>query len=139
MKPPQSKPSQSTHHHEREAFADENVRKSQRFCHFFSNFGECHYERKSGRKCKYAHEKAPKCNYDGSCTRKKCMFSHSFKQQTPPGFSEQTFQNTQQTPFLHQGMGVGGFQPPTPANFWQPFAQMMQQMMGNQGQTFHKY
>ena len=135
MKPPHSKPQSNNHQEDRRAFCNENVKKTNSYCHFFSNFGECHYERKSGRKCKYDHVKAPKCNYDGSYTRKKCIFSHSFKQQTPPGFSEQNSQNYQQTPFLHQGMGMGGFQTPTQVNFWQPFAQMMQHVMGNQGKT----
>ena len=77
-------------------------------------------------------ENASICNYDGNCTRKKCMYSHSKKQQNPPGFQNQTFPQIQQTPFLHQGLG--GFQPP-PANLWNPFVQIMQQMVANQGQT----
>ena len=52
--------------------------------------------------------KAPKCNYDGKCTRKKSIFSHSFKQQTPPGFSEQNSQNLSADSFFTPGYGDGG-------------------------------
>ena len=57
---------------------------TEKYCHFFSNFGECHWEQTTGRKCKFTHRKAPVCNFDGNCNRKKCMFSH-VRQMTPPG------------------------------------------------------
>ena len=42
-----------------------------RFCHFWNNVGKCTYQN-----CKFLHEKAPLCKYDGKCNRTKCMFSH---------------------------------------------------------------
>ena len=42
-----------------------------RYCHNWNNLGKCSYE-----KCRFAHENAPVCSYDGNCTRQKCMFSH---------------------------------------------------------------
>ena len=46
-----------------------------KYCHFYNN-GTCHFEEKYGRKCRFSHEKAPTCAFDGKCNRNKCMFSH---------------------------------------------------------------
>ena len=47
------------------------------YCHYFSNFGECEYERKTDRKCEYVHSRnVPVCIDGRSCTRSKCMFKH---------------------------------------------------------------
>ena len=67
------------------------------YCHYFSNFGKCTFEEKTGRKCKFSHQKAPHCNFDLNCNRKKCMFSHT---KTSPN---QGSPNKQ--PFLDPGMG----------------------------------
>ena len=50
--------------------------KPKQFCHFWNNQGKCDFESKNGRPCKFLHEKAPKCKFDGHCNRKRCMFSH---------------------------------------------------------------
>ena len=48
-----------------------------RFCHYYSNFGKCEFERKTGSKCKYEHsENAPLCENGTKCSRNKCMFKH---------------------------------------------------------------
>ena len=41
----------------------------------YSN-GNCTFEARTGKKCNFEHIKAPNCNFDGSCRREKCMFSH---------------------------------------------------------------
>ena len=46
------------------------------FCHFWNNFGTCNFEEKRGVPCKFEHKPAPTCNFDGECTRKRCMYSH---------------------------------------------------------------
>ena len=48
-----------------------------RYCHYFSNFGKCNFEKNTGRSCGYAHNASvPMCNSGTSCTRQKCMFKH---------------------------------------------------------------
>ena len=49
---------------------------SRRYCHFYSNTGQCDYESRTGLKCKFSHKKAPMCRLGTSCNRSKCMFSH---------------------------------------------------------------
>ena len=46
------------------------------YCHFWNNYGSCHFEGKNGRPCKFEHKTAPKCNFDGRCNRNACMFTH---------------------------------------------------------------
>ena len=47
------------------------------YCHYFSNYGKCHYEERTKRKCKYEHaKKVPVCLKGTSCSRPKCMYSH---------------------------------------------------------------
>ena len=50
--------------------------KKRQFCHFWNNFKSCHFEAKNGRPCKFLHDKAPICRFDGNCDRKMCMFTH---------------------------------------------------------------
>ena len=47
-----------------------------RYCHNWNNLGRCTYDN-----CKFAHQPAPLCKFDGECRRNKCMFSHE-KQNT---------------------------------------------------------
>ena len=47
-----------------------------RYCHYFSNWGRCDYEEKTGNKCKFEHGAAPMCNNGINCSRSKCMYSH---------------------------------------------------------------
>ena len=42
-----------------------------KYCHYWNNYGRCNYE-----DCKFEHQSAPVCNYDGDCNRPKCMFTH---------------------------------------------------------------
>ena len=53
-----------------------NRRRVVQFCHFWNNFGTCNFEEKRGVPCKFEHKPAPTCNFDGECTRKRCMYSH---------------------------------------------------------------
>ena len=54
----------------------EKTSSSVQYCHFYNNVGSCHFESKNGRPCKFKHEVAPRCNFDGNCTRTFCMYSH---------------------------------------------------------------
>ena len=46
------------------------------YCHYYSNYGKCLFEEKTGQTCKFAHKNAPICQNGTSCTRNKCMFKH---------------------------------------------------------------
>ena len=47
------------------------------FCHFFSNYGYCAYEQRTGNKCKFEHvAEVPNCKNGTACNRFKCMFKH---------------------------------------------------------------
>ena len=68
---------------------------NKRYCHFWNNVGKCTFQN-----CKFLHEKAPVCKFDGNCNRAKCMFSHvkqnvSFlvkgRQSSPPQPSASTW------------------------------------------------
>ena len=63
---PPCPPSPTTH----QRSGPEN-RNNIRYCHNWNNLGRCDYDN-----CKFTHENAPVCNFDGTCRRKKCMFSH---------------------------------------------------------------
>ena len=86
-----------------------------RYCHNWNNFGKCNFER-----CRFAHENAPICTFDGNCTRSKCMFTH--KKQNMHFLSKRTQVNPWQT------MGGSWSNPfsfppnpwmnPTPPNPW---------------------
>ena len=54
---------------------DEKQRKPQ-YCHYWNNFGTCNFELKNGRPFKFEHISAPRCNFDGNCNRKCCMYVH---------------------------------------------------------------
>ena len=47
-----------------------------RFCHYYSNFGKCVYEERTGNTCRFLHAEAPMCQRGTSCTRNKCMYKH---------------------------------------------------------------
>ena len=72
------------------------------YCHFYNNYSKCLFEENTGRKCKYAHKKAPICSYDGNCERSKCMFQHRE-------------QSGKRSDFL--GSRKANFQPPNQFNF----------------------
>ena len=42
-----------------------------RYCHNWNNLGKCTYA-----DCRFVHETAPVCSFDGNCSRPKCMFTH---------------------------------------------------------------
>ena len=77
--------------------AKENQPQSGRpmYCHYFSNYGKCNFEERTGGKCRYEHKDAPICQSGMSCSRSKCMYKHpnmagrrtSFLDQTP-GFPQ---------------------------------------------------
>ena len=95
-----------------------NTKQKVQYCHFYSNFGKCMFEETTGNRCKFSHQKAPTCNYDGKCNRKKCMFSH-VSQMTPPGQPSFPRQMSEQ-PFLPQS-----YHPPispwqAPMTGWMP-------------------
>ena len=62
----EANPKQAETQKKTERVNDANAKFSskERYCHFFSNFGGCHYEEENGRKCRYSHKKAPQCNFD---------------------------------------------------------------------------
>ena len=41
------------------------------YCHNWNNYGKCTYQG-----CRFLHQTAPTCKFDGDCRRTKCMFSH---------------------------------------------------------------
>ena len=87
----------------REHIANIHKEKSQRrpnviqYCHFWNNTGSCSYEAKNGKPCKFAHQKALICKFDGVCGRKRCMYSHQRQNQPflapPPGVFSHPFMN----------------------------------------------
>ena len=56
---------------------------NRRFCHYYTNFGYCHYEEQTNRRCRYEHKIAPMCSDGDDCTRTKCMYSHPNKDAQP--------------------------------------------------------
>ena len=55
----------------------ENGQNRGSYCHYFSNYGVCSYEERSGNECKYQHSKnVPMCQNGISCSRSKCMYKH---------------------------------------------------------------
>ena len=78
----------------RERYNDNNVDDKERvqYCHFFNNNGRCSFAERFGRPCKFSHERAPVCHFDGQCVRPKCMFRHI---QDPEHFLEQRQRNPQ--------------------------------------------
>ena len=70
------------------------------YCHFFTNYGRCNFEEKTGKTCKFLHKKAPMCKNGTSCTRTKCMFTHpnTFGRNGPFLEKETQFQNNQTWP-----------------------------------------
>ena len=62
---------------------------SSRYCHFYVNFGNCQFEQRTGRKCKFQHKQAPLCKSGINCSRLKCMFSHPKPQAQKPFLGQQ--------------------------------------------------
>ena len=83
--PPQDRPQSSSINERLQDIAmnnpvDEEVqsqpRRSVQYCHFFTNFGKCVFEEKTGQRCKFVHRIAPVCRSGTACTRPKCMYTH---------------------------------------------------------------
>ena len=72
----------------------------ERYCHYFVNEGKCHYEDRTGLKCKFVHKVAPMCNFGMSCTRKKCMYSHPKLAGTNNHFLDKNY------PMMNPGMNI---------------------------------
>ena len=104
--------------------------KRKQFCHYWNNFGSCHFEAKNGRPCKFNHERAPLCRFDGKCDRKMCMFTHrtqnvNFLSNPPKNFQYAFPQRGQwgtPSPWMNQQNQVS------------PWETMRNQRRGNNGQ-----
>ena len=70
---PSSDPSASTNLKENE---DKRGEKKSLYCHYFSNYGKCLFEERTGGTCKFLHRDAPLCRSGRACQRSKCMFKH---------------------------------------------------------------
>ena len=46
------------------------------YCHYFSNFGKCMFEERTGKTCRFEHKTAPVCQSGMACQRSKCMYTH---------------------------------------------------------------
>ena len=46
------------------------------YCHYFSNYGKCTFEARTGGACKFEHNGAHMCQSGMACQRNKCMFKH---------------------------------------------------------------
>ena len=102
------------------------------YCHFFNNFGHCQFEEKTGRKCKFSHEKAPTCKFGTECNRKKCMYSHSQARKNNAQYPQNFHLGSHEFPFLrqpHQNMNQY-WQPQPQPQMW--MLQQMWEMMANQ-------
>ena len=97
---------------------DISRRKGQKmqYCHYWNNYGNCSFESRNGRPCKFEHKVAPRCNFDGNCDRKFCMFVHksqnmSFLLNAQPNFRNQRIQrgfiNSQESQFHYQNKQEG--------------------------------
>ena len=68
------------------------------YCHYFSNYGRCSYEERTGLSCKYEHKKnAPVCHDGISCSRIKCMFKHPNSAAMKTSFLDRNIPSTQPT------------------------------------------
>ena len=95
---------------------DKNTQGFVKYCHNWNNFGKCNFDN-----CRFAHETAPVCSYDGNCTRSKCMFTHKkqnmnflskrYKTQTNPW---QTMGGSWPNPFSYPPNPWINLTPPNP-------------------------
>ena len=44
--------------------------------HFFSKFGKCFFEERTGAPCRFVHQPAPLCQSGTACRRNRCMYTH---------------------------------------------------------------
>ena len=51
-----------------------NTQKQGIFCHFYNNYESCDFEKMTGKKCQFIHQKSPRCRFGIVCSRNKCMF-----------------------------------------------------------------
>ena len=49
---------------------------NQQYCYYFTNYGNCYFEEKTGQKCRFEHKVAPMCQNGTACSRLKCMYTH---------------------------------------------------------------
>ena len=86
------------------------------YCHYWNNYGNCSFEFRNGRPCKFEHKVAPRCKYDGNCDRKFCMFVHksqnmSFLLNAQPNIRNQRiqrgFNNNQENQYHYQNKQGG--------------------------------
>ena len=46
------------------------------YCHYYTNFGICQYEERTGNQCRFVHKIAPVCQNAFTCNRRMCMYTH---------------------------------------------------------------
>ena len=55
---------------------NQNLGENPQYCHYFTNYGKCFFEEKTGNRCRFEHKTAPMCQRGAACNRTKCMFTH---------------------------------------------------------------
>ena len=67
---------QSINRENRTPNVDTEVSRSVQYCHYFTNYGKCTFEEKTGYRCRFEHSVAPMCQRGTACERAKCMYTH---------------------------------------------------------------
>ena len=98
---PTSSSSPSSPAENRENVTYRNPTERTLYCHYFSNYGRCNFEERTGTACKFEHNGAPMCQSGLACQRNKCMYKH-------PNMDGRSMTN----PFLEQNKSFSqGFNP----------------------------
>ena len=75
VSPPASRSPTPTNLKEKENLSQTGTKRAL-YCHYFSNYGKCLFEERTGGTCKFLHKAAPMCQNGVSCQRSKCMYKH---------------------------------------------------------------
>ena len=104
-------------------------RENIKYCHFYTNYGKCQYEEKTGLHCRFEHKSAPMCRAGMACTRHKCMYTHpnpGGRRNTflgdPPSHQMRPSPWQQMTNTMHPMMNPWTFMPM--AQYQQPMEQL---------------
>ena len=73
--------------------------RSIQYCHFFTNYGKCNFEEKTGYKCKFEHKVAPMCQNGTACNRIKCMYTHPNSGGRNTAFLERSSEHNNMSPW----------------------------------------